>query len=148
MRRHHVLTAAALLLLDSQLTAPLSAADLAPWSGAELNRRCLAYGDAPQSPDSQSCAAYVRGFVDGSTLVHFQADPTSTLRESFSDRAFRTRLGVRRAAQPLYCVDSTVSLSQFVAQMLTHLQEHPRERDESASAVLYGTLMRFHRCSG
>ena len=145
--RHQVLTAAALLMLGSPLSAGLSAADLAPWSGAELQRRCLLYEDAPESPDSLSCAAYVRGFVEGSTQIQFRAVTTNPSRESFSERAFRTRLGVQRAPQPVYCIDRTASLSRFVAQMLAHIEEHPTKGDVSAGAVLHATLLRFYRCT-
>lgn len=148
MRRHSVLTTAALLLLlDSYFTTPLRAADLGPLSGIELHRRCLAYTDAPQSADSRSCAAYIHGFIDGSPQVQFYTDETAVhRRESFSDRALRTRLGLRPDPQPLYCVNDSVSLSKFIAQMLTHLDDHPPHEDMSASVVLYATLQRFHRC--
>lgn len=146
MRRDYVPTALALLLLGSQLTARAGAAELAPWSGAELQRRCLAYADAPESPDSRSCAAYIRGFLDGSTEVQVRAATTSGRLETFDERALRTRLGVRRAPEPLYCVDGTLPLSRFIAQVLTHLEEHPPRDDVGANTVLYGTLLRFHRC--
>lgn len=144
MRRFHVLAAAALLVFHS----PLEAADFAPWSSFELQQHCLEYTDASQSADSLLCAAYLRGFIEGSSKVQFLTDEVkSGRRESFDERAFRTRLGVRRDAKSLYCVDRSLSLSQFVAEMLAQLKERPPEEGPSASAVIYATLQRFHRCS-
>lgn len=144
-RRYHMLTIAAMLLLTSQPSFP---ADLSPLSGSELHERCRAYASAPHSTEGRSCAAYIRGFIEGSTLVQLHTSETAvTQQESFSERAFRTRLGLRSSAQPLYCVDRTMSLSRFIMQMLAHLDERPRERDANAGDVLYSTLQRFYRCS-
>jgi hypothetical protein len=138
----------AALLLGASLAPLARAVELAPLSAAELRRRCLAYVEDSHSADGRSCSAYVRGFVEGSPLVRvYDPDDAQPARESFSERAFRTRVGVQGLQRPLYCVASTVTLPQFVSQMLDHLEEQPPGPDASASDVLLGVLRRSYRCA-
>jgi hypothetical protein len=101
----------------------------------------------PDSEDAQACAGYVRGFVEGSDRVLLRADETKvSRRESFSDRALRTRLGIGAPPRPEYCLDDTVTLQKIVEQLVLHAERAPPKENVSASALLYGTLSRFHRC--
>ena len=136
------------LILAGPLIAPLQAAELAPLSGVELYELCAAYVTAPESDEGQACAAYVRGFIEGSDRVVLRsAEPEETRNESFTERAWRTRLGVPRAPEPRYCVEETLSLKNFVTQLLTQAERKPPAEGVSAQELLYGTLSRFHRCS-
>ena len=147
MRCHPVWSGTALLLIGASSPPFASAGELAPLSAVELHQRCLRYVEDPQRTDGRSCAAYVRGFVEGSPLVQVRSpDSAQAWRESFSDRAFRTRLGARPLEKPRYCVNSTVTLPQFVGQMLRELEEQPLALDASASDVLLRTLERSYRC--
>lgn len=121
-----------------------SAADLEPMSGAELRQRCLAYIASPQSATGQACSGYVRGFIEGSTVT--QVGVSTSGGESFTDRALRTRLGMRADPQPTYCVDATVSLSHLISQILRLLDEQPNLIESNARDVLHQVLQRFHRC--
>jgi hypothetical protein len=137
----------ALLLLASILTMRHAGADLAPLTSIELHKLCLAYIRAPDSDDAHACAAYVRGFIEGSDKVLLRADETKvSRRESFSDRAWRTRLGIGAPPRPEYCLDDTATLQKIVRQLVLHAETAPSKEDVSASALLYGTLSRFHRC--
>lgn len=137
----------ALLLLASILTMRHAGADLAPLTSIELHQLCLAYMHEPDSEDAQACAGYVRGFVEGSDRVLLRADETKvSRRESFSDRALRTRLGIGAPPRPEYCLDDTVTLQKIVEQLVLHAERAPPKENVSASALLYGTLSRFHRC--
>jgi hypothetical protein len=135
------------LMLTTPLGAQVQAAELAPLTSVELHELCLAYLDAPAGDDGQACAAYVRGFIEGSDRVVLRGDePAQTRGESFSERAWRTRLGIPRQ-EPRYCLEKTVSLQEFITQLLAQAERKPPEDDVSAQELLYATLSRFHRCS-
>lgn len=136
--RTRCIALSALMLLGTQG----SGAELAPLSSAELHRICLAYTRSPESAEGVRCAAYVRGFVEGSSLVVLADEPTK--RETFTERAFRTRMGV--LADPKYCVNTSVTLNDFILQMLVQAEDKSPQESESASELLYRTLNRFHRC--
>ena len=143
--RTHPLTGsiAAFVMLAS---APLgsAAADLAPLTAAELHEKCTAYIEAPQSTVGLSCASYIRGFIEGSTEVQFRLREVG---ESFSDRALRTRLGLPRDARPLYCLDGSLSMREFISNLIMYLGQLSPHESLNASAVLYGTLRRYYRCN-
>lgn len=135
------------LMLTTPLGAQVQAAELAPLTSVELHELCLTYIDAPESDEGQACAAYVRGFIEGSDRVVLRSDePAQAHAESFSERAWRTRLGVPRP-EPRYCLEETLSLQEFIAQLLAQAERKPPEQDVSAHELLYATLSRFHRCS-
>ena len=141
----HVLLA--LVLFASMVAPPLHATELTPLTSTELHELCLAFVHRPLSEDARACAAYVRGFIEGSDDVIVEGDDAQQRsQESFSERAWRTRLGVR-TAEPLYCVSTTLPLRALVAQLLTQAERKPAAEHESASTLLYATLSRFHRCS-
>jgi Rap1a immunity proteins len=136
----------ALVILCAQHTSPLSATDLLPLSSVELHEQCLLFSESPQSEEGRACAAYVRGFIEGSDrIVLRESDPGVQQSESFSERALRTRLG-RISPKSEYCLQSALSLQEFIAHMLAYAEDHPPASDVSASALLYGTLHRFYRC--
>jgi hypothetical protein len=135
------------LLLVTPLVTRADAAELAPLTSMELHELCLAYVHAPQSEEAYACAAYVRGFIEGSDQVVLRNHATEEVRrESFSERAWRTRLGTK-TPKPQYCLDGSLPLRDFITQMLQYAERKPPTADVSAEALLYGTLSRFHRCS-
>jgi hypothetical protein len=133
------------LMLTAPVATQLQAGELAPLTSVELHELCLAYIDAPESDAGQACAAYVRGFIEGSDRVVLRSDE-QTHEESFSERAWRTRLGIPQP-DPRYCLEKTVSLQGFITQLLAQAERKPPEQDVSAQELLYATLSRFHRCS-
>lgn len=135
------------LLLVPALERELQAAELEQLTSVQLHALCQAYVRAPESEDARACAAYVRGFIEGSAEVIVRSDSAQQLpRESFSERAWRTRLGVSKTA-PRYCLSTAVSLQELIAQLLAQAERTPPADDASASVLLYATLSRFHRCS-
>jgi hypothetical protein len=134
-------------LMVAALLARVDAAELAPLTSVELYELCLAYGRAPESEEAQACAAYVRGFIEGSEQVVLRNHDKEARPESFSERAWRTRLGAS-PPKPRYCLKARLPLREFIAQMLKQAEHNPPTEDSSADALLYGTLSRFHRCSG
>jgi hypothetical protein len=134
------------LVLISSLFAKADAAELAPLSAAELHERCLGYALSAESKDGLICGTYVRGFIEGSEIVELEV-VSPDRGETFTQRAFRTRVGGTRTVTPRYCVNSSVTLSQFIIQMLAQAESSPPSRDEGASVLLLGTLARYHLCS-
>jgi Rap1a immunity proteins len=136
------------LLLATTVMVPAAATDFSTLTSVELHQLCLAYVRAPESDDAQACGAYVRGFIEGSDEVMVSTHENNRTRpESFSERAWRTRLGTGTPRRPSYCLDATLPLREFVRQVLTQAERNPPNEKVSASALMYGTLSRFHRCS-
>lgn len=135
------------LILAALLVGRLAAAELAPLTSVQLHELCLAYVEAPESENAKACAAYVRGFIEGSDrIVLLSDDPAQAHEETFSERAWRTRLGMR-SPKPRYCLKEALSMEEFITQLLMHAEHKPPEQDTSAHELLYGALSRFHRCS-
>jgi hypothetical protein len=135
-----------LVLLAPALATQLHAAELEQLTAVELHALCQAYVHSPESADGRACVAYVRGFIEGSDEVIVRREDVQRLpRESFSERAWRTRLGISKPA-PRYCLSADVSLQELVAQLLAQAERTPPAGDVSARALLYATLSRFHRC--
>lgn len=143
MHRDRLLIGIALL---SAIPLAAGATDLAPLRAAELLERCRTYLDSPRSAGGRACAAYVRGYVAGSDQVIVREDPGGNRGESFTKRALRTRLGRPLAREPQYCIDSGTSLRGFIEQLVAYAESQPADEDAGASALLIGTLERFHRC--
>jgi hypothetical protein len=134
------------VLFTATLATQLHAAELEPLTSVELHALCRAYVHSPESEDARACAAYVRGFIEGSELVIVRGEDVQPLRqESFSERAWRTRLGISRP-EPRYCLSPAVTLQELIAQLLAQAEQKPPAGDVSAGALLYATLSRFHRC--
>lgn len=124
-----------------------AASGAAPISAPELLEHCRAYNDEPRSSAGLLCAAYVGGFVEGvGALSSRRATSGDSGAESFTDRALRTRLGVPVACEPVYCLDDSASLQQFIADILVYAEQNPPERDMSANDVVVATLRNFHPC--
>lgn len=135
------------LILTAPLVVRIAVAELAPLTSLELHELCLAFVEAPESEDAKACAAYVRGFIEGSDrVVLLSDDPAHANEETFSERAWRTRLGIR-SPKPRYCLEEALSMEELITQLLMHAERKPPRRDASAHELLYGALSRFHRCS-
>jgi hypothetical protein len=142
-RTAHLAAAAVALALTNP-----SAVAFEQVSSAELAERCRAYLLDADSGDGRFCAAYVRGFIDGSPDVMLLASPDEAAhsRESFAQRAARTRLGRPTSRRPEYCIDSSLGMTRLVEQIVAVADEHPPRDDVDAGALLRAMLVRFHRC--
>ncbi|MGH8178359.1 MAG: Rap1a/Tai family immunity protein [Steroidobacter sp.] len=130
------------------LATAATASELAPLSGPQLQEHCGAYADEPESASGLLCAVYVGGFIEGAAAIAPRALLSEEERtESFTDRALRTRLGVPRPREPLYCMSSAVSLQQIIAQVVTYAEQNPPGQDMSASEVVAATLQKFYSCA-
>jgi hypothetical protein len=48
---------------------------------------------------------------------------------------------------PRYCVDGSLTVGNFIIQMLVQAERSVPRETEDASALIFSTLNRFHRCS-
>jgi hypothetical protein len=124
-----------------QLSA--SSAELAPLGAIELHRLCIGYAEDAEGIHGKACAAYIRGFIEGSALV--RVDLPAPPGESFTERAFRTRLG-NGNARARYCVDGSVTVAALVIQLLVQAEGSAPTESDTASDLIQATLNRFHRC--
>jgi hypothetical protein len=120
---------------------------IGPVSGARLAERCRVFQLEPDGKDGRFCSAYVRGFVDGSPYVLIRTTQHPDSRESFTERAARTRLGRLTPLRPQYCIDTSLSMRDLVAQILATADTLNADYEADASVLLYATLARFHKCS-
>lgn len=144
MRRIHLRAKWAIVPTLILLSGKGVATELEPLMATELRKECLAYVQFPDSIEGAVCSTYVRAFVEGSPLIVLAVEPSAS--ESFTQRALRTRLGSRNDIEPKYCVDPSLTLNDFVLQLLVQAEDKPVLEGESASELLYRTLNRFHRC--
>jgi hypothetical protein len=134
--------AAAALLLTT-----LGAAAFEHVSSADLAGRCRVYLQDADSADGRFCAAYVRGFIDGApAVVLVSPDEAVRSKESFAQRAARTRLGRPPSARPEYCIDVSLGMMRLVEQIVAVADERTPRDDEDAGTLLHATLARFHKC--
>ena len=135
---------ATVLLAIVLVSVSPSARSLELTSAIQLTERCRVSMEDWHGPDGQFCDAYLRGFVDGSPLVAIQGPRSS---ESFTQRAFRTRLGRPVSARPQYCIASETTMQDLVVQLLTQAREAPPRVDTDASVLIYSMLARYHPCT-
>jgi hypothetical protein len=131
---------------------PASAGTPPPVS--RLRSDCDQYLAAPDSPDGQRCMAYIQGLLDGVVMagkpLTQAAAPPAPENETFSERAYRTRLRERERnvpqPDPGVCVADEVPTAEVVRQVISHIDENPPAAgDNAATAVLAALRARF-RC--
>jgi hypothetical protein len=125
---------------------PLATTAATPMSATELHGYCLAHRADPDSAASRICAAYVRGFLEGSVKAEGHTRTPAFTAESWLERARRTRLGPRNSTRAVYCIDADISAAQIIEQLLLHADTHPPRVDTPASAMLLATLRRLRAC--
>ena len=144
MLRRCVCPQAAWAVAALAATMPYHVGALELVSSAQIAERCRAYLKDADSEEGRFCAAYVRGFIDGSHIVVLKPPPDAT--ESFAQRAARTRLGRPLIVRPEYCIDRSSGLTRLVEQIVAVADERPPREDVDAAALLYATFARFHKC--
>ena len=132
----------AVVVLVATVPSPVNALELV--SSTQVADRCRAYLQDADSEGGRFCAAYVRGFIDGSAIVVLKPPPDAA--ESFAQRAARTRLGRPLIVRPEYCIDGSIGMTRLVEQIVAVADERPPREDADAAALLYATFARFHKC--
>jgi hypothetical protein len=107
---------------------------------------CRAWHFEPGSAAAESCAAYVRGFLDGAANIDERTASGPDRNESYIDRARRTRLGGAQVARPPYCIDRTVPVSQVIDRLLLYSEGQRFDDATLASTLLARVLVQFYAC--
>ncbi|GAA0408027.1 hypothetical protein GCM10009133_15720 [Cocleimonas flava] len=120
----------------------------------ELAAHCSHYEKDPQGVDAVFCIRYIQGFIDGAVATDelvVSNIVTGKEKETFSERAARTRLGKLRLYGSTYvadfCLNDPVKLNQVVTKIVTELatrkqlKEPPLARD-----LVYHTLVTNYPC--
>jgi hypothetical protein len=112
---------------------------------ALLVERCRAYSHARASVPAQLCDAYLRGFLAGArTAGWLRAAPGEVTQETFSERAFRTRLP--RTPRPQSCLPDGTAMSELITQLLVFADAHPGLADTDARKLLETMLRSDYPC--
>ncbi len=148
------LTSLATTLLTLALASTVYAVE--PLSTKELTLHCAVYEDDPDGEDGIFCVRYIQGFIDGAVVtderVTYNVADEADRNETFSERAFRTRVRsrVNRYGPSVYadfCLGDPVPLSAVVEVVVDRLlneefvREMPLARD-----LVYATLRTTYPC--
>ncbi len=122
----------------------------------ELVEHCAYYADEPDSVDGVFCVRYIQGFIDGAVAtderVTLNVADEVDRRESFTDRATRTRLrrNIDRFGPSYYadfCLGEPVPLREVVEKVIADLADPERRAEsEQARVVVYHTLRDAYPC--
>jgi hypothetical protein len=134
--------------------APASAEE---WlSGGDLERSCDVLLDDPTRSEGQLCLAFVQGFIAGADTSADAVNPRSATtpsseKESFAERAARTRLGTLRLQQirskyARYCIGDEVTAVEVVEKVTDYLQDHPTAADVTAHDAVREALVHSFPC--
>lgn len=145
-------------LLGALLPAPFARA-VEVLSVHELVSHCAQIESQPLGADAQYCIRYVQGFIDGAVAtdarVMLNIEAVDNSKESFSDRAKRTRAPSRadqfRAANLAgFCLGDPLPLREVVDKVVADLVR--LDIDEGALApareAVYRSLSEHYPCAG
>ena len=123
----------------------------------ELASHCTAFPDDSTSADGEYCVRYIQGFIDGAVatdarvMLNMQSEMEE--RESFSERAKRTRVPnrreLRRAAEYAeFCLGDPVPLREVVTKVVDDLNAALDGLPEDATArdFVYQSLRTHYPC--
>jgi hypothetical protein len=123
-----------------------------PHAVERLRDSCTAYVHAAEAVESVLCRAYVQGFLDGARRGYARdaAEPESG-RESFRDRAVRTRLGRQRAQAPErqsseFCLPMPAPFDEIVRDFQHKLVAQQTPGITTPAGILLEVLRRRFPC--
>lgn len=126
-------------------------------STEELVSHCVVYEEDPDGEDGIFCVRYIQGFIDGAVAtderVTFNVADEYDKKETFTERAIRTRLGSRieRYGSSYYaefCLGEPVPLKAVVELVIADLLNPERIAGQPlARDVVYTTLRREYPCA-
>jgi hypothetical protein len=139
----------AAVLLCSVAFAPIAAPAGQVVPSAVLVERCRGFADDLESVAARLCDSYIRGYLAGARSggwlsVHSDKGP----RETFSERAWRTRLGrATRSPSPQSCLPDGTPMHELVAKLLVYADSRASLEGMSAPHLLEGMLRAVYPCS-
>ena len=123
-----------------------------PLTAQELVLHCKAFPDQADSLDGQYCVRYIQGFIDGAvatdTRVLLNVEADHNHKETYSERAIRTRTARDRAAvYAEFCLGDPVPLREVVEKVVNDLNQRKHtEEGVEASTLVYGSLRKNYPC--
>lgn len=118
---------------------------------SELHKSCDAFVAEPESLEGTSCLAFVQGFLLSAERFR-AAKNDSAAKETFSERAMRTRLSATQlqriessTSQP-YCIDETTPVAEVLEAIRNHLSSTGQESSLISTATLQQALSRSFPC--
>jgi hypothetical protein len=145
--------AVSLLLWLCLAPAPASAEE---WlTGGELERSCELLLQDPARSNGLLCLAFVQGFIAGADTSVSAVGPRSTAssseKETYADRAARTRLGTLRLQQiqstyGRYCIGDQVTAVEVVEKVTDYLESHPEASNVTAHDAVREALVYSFPC--
>lgn len=124
----------------------LPAMAVEPLSSAVLLEKCSSSYEAPHA----SCRAWVHGFVAGAFASRTARQDAAGKKETFSERATRTRLGRGRDVygqnfEARYCIPTEITIEQLVAKLNEHAAA-AAELPATANQLMLGMLRKQYPC--
>lgn len=142
------------LLSIALLIIPLQQVQaVTPLSAQELVSHCKVLPEQPESLDGQYCIRYIQGFIDGAvvtdTRVLLNIESEQNRKETYSERAMRTRSARDRAAKYAeYCLGDPVPLREVVENVVNDLNQRKyTEEGVEAASVVYASLRKNYPCN-
>jgi len=127
-----------------------------PLSTEELSLHCMHYSEDPGGKDAVFCIRYIQGFIDGAVAtdarVTINAAEEDKQQETYSERAFRTRVGrpVESYGPRFYaelCLGTPVPLKDVVNRVITALMDHEIAAAQPlAGSMVYQALRDAYPC--
>jgi hypothetical protein len=137
----------------------LSTANAVEVLGAkELASHCDKLSTQSDGIDGQYCIRYIQGFIDGAIAtdarVMLNAEEAMSGKETFAERALRTRMpgraALNRAAQLAgFCLGDPLPIQDVVKVVVSDLTsfQDSEEKDQPAMEVVYNSLLKNYPCT-
>lgn len=109
-------------------------------TGAQLLESCRAYRQEPRTGQGVFCAAYIRGFLDGASMLG------GRLGTDAERRAGTGPQGTASDKPQPYCIDESVPIDHIVVQLLEYATERSDADKLDASELLDATLRKMYEC--
>ena len=138
------------------LAAPMTYA-VEPLSTDELAEHCAYYPEDKTGTDAVFCVRYIQGFIDGAVATDERVTKNVSdeyeKRESFTDRAIRTRAPDQRMQRfgatvyAEFCLGAPVPLEEVVENVIVDLSNREIVAEQKlAREAVYAVLRREYPC--
>ncbi|MBK7902177.1 MAG: hypothetical protein IPJ97_03880 [Proteobacteria bacterium] len=113
-----------------------------------LVERCRGLAGAPPGAEGPLCESYLQGYLAGARSggwlsIYEDGKP----QETFSERAWRTRLGMStRAPKPQSCLPDGTTLADIATALIAYAERRPTLENVSAQQLLEGMLRTSFPC--
>ena len=148
------------ILLGGQLLSASPVKALEVLTAKELTTHCEFIVNEPEGANAQYCVRYIQGFIDGAIAtdarVMLNAESTHSSKETFTERAIRTRIPSRlersRAANLAgFCLGDPLPLREVVNVVVDDLaaqqvKSENRDTNEPAMEFVYQSLLKNYPC--